>query len=58
MSPGLLQHISLYKDALQVGITVISVCTGNKRIYKSITMIYKLLYIMCKRIMNLGDISQ
>ena len=35
MSPGLLQHISLYKDALQVSITVISVCSGNKRIYKS-----------------------
>ena len=35
MSPGLLQHISLYEDALQVGITVISVCSGNKRIYKS-----------------------
>ena len=35
MSPGLLQHISLYEDALQVGITVISVHSGNKRIYKS-----------------------
>ena len=35
MSPGLLQHISLYEDALQVGITVISVHSRNKRIYKS-----------------------
>ena len=35
MSPGLLQHISLYEDALQVGITVISAHSRNKRIYKS-----------------------
>ena len=34
-SPGLLEHIPLYKKALGVGITVISARGGNKRVYQS-----------------------
>ena len=34
-SPGLLEHIPLYKKALGVGITVISAWGGNKRVYQS-----------------------
>ena len=34
-SPGLIKHIPLYEKALQIGITVISVWGGNKRVYKS-----------------------
>ena len=35
LSPGLIKHILLYENALQIGITVISACGGNKRVYKS-----------------------
>ena len=34
-SPGLLEHIPLYKKALGAGITVISTQGGNKRVYQS-----------------------
>ena len=34
-SPGLIKHIPLYEKALQIGITVISAQSGNKRVYKS-----------------------
>ena len=33
MSVGLLEHISLYEDTLQVGLMVISACGESKRIY-------------------------
>ena len=29
-SPGLIEHIPLYENALQIGITIISACGGNK----------------------------
>ena len=32
--PGILYHIPLYEKSLQVGITVISARSGNKRVYK------------------------
>ena len=31
-TPGILDHISLYEKSLQVGITVISAQSGNKRV--------------------------
>ena len=33
-TPGILDHIPLYEKSLQVGITVISARSGNKRVYK------------------------
>ena len=33
-TPGILDHIPLYEKSLQVGITVISAQSGNKRVYK------------------------
>ena len=33
-TPGILGHIPLYEKSLQVGITVISASSGNKRVYK------------------------
>ena len=40
-TPGILDHIPLYEKSLQVGITVISARSGNKRVYKG-NSIYKL----------------
>ena len=33
-TPGILDHVPLYIESLQVGITVISAHSGNKRVYK------------------------
>ena len=33
-TPGILDHIPLHEKSLQVGITVISARSGNKRVYK------------------------
>ena len=42
-TPGILDHIPLYEKSLQVGITVISAQSGNKRVVLVIN--YKSLYI-------------
>ena len=45
-TPGILDHIPLYEKSLQVGITVISARSGNKRVYKGNSSYkYKSLYI-------------
>ena len=45
-TPGIVDHIPLYEKSLQVGITVISARSGNKRVYKGNSS-YKLQVTLC-----------